>query len=137
MVAYNFQPGFAEAIVHGIKQSTMRPQGKRVHAKPGQMVQLFIGARTKSTVRLLEAPVVQTATVTVGEDGIVWDGVLWTDAARLDSFARGEGFDSIGNLQAWFDRRYGLPVSGLTFIRWSFADAIFRADWPLADLVAA
>jgi hypothetical protein len=137
MVAYNFQPGFAEAIVHGIKQSTMRPQGKRAHARPGQMVQLFIGARTKSTVRLLEAPVVQTATVDVDQAGVVMNGVRWTDAARLHSFARGEGFDTICNLQAWFDRRYGLPVTGLTLIQWSFKDAVFRAEWPIADQVAA
>lgn len=137
MVAYNFEPGFAEAIVTGIKQSTMRPMGKRAHATPGQMVQLFIGSRTKSVTRLLEAPVVHTATVEVHVGGIVQDGQQITDVGPLDSFAWGEGFHSIGDLQAWFDRRYGLPVTGLTLIQWSFKDAVFRADWPLVPVVAA
>ena len=132
MVAYNFQPEFADAIVEGRKVSTIRPERKRGHARPGQVVHLFIGQRGKSAERLLEAPCVMVQAVEIHEGGIVIDGEPIADDGQLDAIATEDGFKSFGNMQAWFERRYGLPAIGLTRIAWDFEAAGFRLGEALA-----
>jgi hypothetical protein len=46
MVAYSFQKMFAEDIRFGFKTHTVRDERKR-HARPGEMLQLYTGMRTK------------------------------------------------------------------------------------------
>lgn len=41
MAAYNFQKQFVHLIENGDKHQTIRRRGKRHHAKPGGMVQLY------------------------------------------------------------------------------------------------
>lgn len=127
MVAYNFQPEFAEAIVAGSKVSTIRPARARGHARPGQVVHLFIGLRGKSGLRLLEAPCVACEPVEIHEAGMVVSGEPLADVEQLDTIARRDGFTGFGNMQAWFERRYGLPALGLTRITWDRAGAGYVA----------
>lgn len=46
MVAYSFQKQFAEPILSGLKQQTIRLDRKR-HARPGETLQLYTGMRTR------------------------------------------------------------------------------------------
>lgn len=47
MVAYNFQARFARDVEAGRKRQTMRALGRRRHAEPGDVLQLYTGQRTK------------------------------------------------------------------------------------------
>lgn len=51
MVAYSFKKRFADAVESGAKSQTIRAPRKR-HARPGELVQLYTGMRTKQCRRL-------------------------------------------------------------------------------------
>lgn len=53
MVAYNFQSRFAGPIKRGEKSHTIRKNGKRRHARPGEPLQLYTGMRTKSCKKII------------------------------------------------------------------------------------
>lgn len=53
MAAYNFKSQFVPKIESGEKTQTVRRIGKRVHAKPGQPVQLYTGMRTKKCRKII------------------------------------------------------------------------------------
>jgi hypothetical protein len=46
MPAYNFLPRFAPLVESGEKRQTIRAVGKRRHARPGDLLQLYTGQRT-------------------------------------------------------------------------------------------
>lgn len=56
MVAYNFQSQFVEAIRNGSKSHTIRRNGKRRHARPGESLQLYSGMRTKACKKIITDP---------------------------------------------------------------------------------
>lgn len=127
MVAYNFQTDFAYDILSGRKLSTIRPNGKRRHAVAGDELQLYVGMRTSSCRLLLRVPCLYSKPVEIHHWGAVIDGVGCM-GANMERLAGIEGFASAGNMQAWFDNRYGLPAVGFTQIRWDFAAATFHAE---------
>jgi hypothetical protein len=51
MVAYSFAPQFIDTIRSGTKCQTIRPIGKRRHARTGEPVQLYTGMRTATPPR--------------------------------------------------------------------------------------
>lgn len=53
MVAYSFQKQFAEPILSGQKLQTIRAPRKR-HARPGEMLQLYTGMRTRTCKKIAE-----------------------------------------------------------------------------------
>lgn len=128
MVAYNFQPEFIEPILSGRKTSTIRPNGKRRDARAGELVQLYTGMRSPDCLRLLEAPCLRAVPIEIHRACVIADGVRKDNPAYYDTLARIEGFASFGNLQAWFDHRYGLPACGFTQICWDFGAATGRAE---------
>lgn len=128
MVAYSFQPDFAAPIESGSKRSTIRPNGKRRHARAGEELQLYIGLRTRSSRLLLRVPCERSVQIEIHAKGVWADGVFKTNSAYYANLARIEGFASFGNLQAWFDRRYGLRVVGFTQITWDPAQALSGAE---------
>ena len=54
MVAYNYKKQFAGAVESQSKKHTIRQNGKRLHAKPGQMIQHYVGMRTKSCEKIID-----------------------------------------------------------------------------------
>ncbi|MBP5857272.1 hypothetical protein KAJ83_09650 [Marivibrio halodurans] len=54
MVAYNFKSGFVRDIRAGIKDHTVRGNRARRHARPGELVQLYTGMRTKQCTKILD-----------------------------------------------------------------------------------
>jgi len=127
MVAYNFQTDFAPDILSGRKLSTIRPNGKRRHAVAGDELQLYVGMRTSSCRLLLRVPCLHSKPVEIHHWGAVIDGAVFM-GANMEKLAGIEGFASAGNMQAWFDNRYGLPAVGFTQIRWDFAAVTFHAE---------
>jgi len=93
MVAYNFQKRFVSRIEDGTKGQTIRRERKR-HARPGELLQLYTGMRTKhcsligtawchrvSPIRLdFDTPLIETA----------WETI--TAPLKLDLFAVADGF---------------------------------------------
>lgn len=129
MVAYNFQTDFKPAILSGRKLSTIRPNGKRRHAVAGDELQLYVGMRTSSCCLLLRVPCLFSRPIEITTRDIRVGHMrdqLHEESAEV--LARIEGFTCAGNLQAWFDNRYGLPAVGFTQIRWDFTAATFHAD---------
>ncbi|AUQ89380.1 MULTISPECIES: ASCH domain-containing protein [Phaeobacter] len=127
MVAYSFQQEFGSDILSGRKLSTIRPNGKRRHAAAGDELQLYVGMRTKACRLLLRVPCLYSKPVEIHHWGAVIGGVGCV-GANMEKLATIEGFASAGNMQAWFDNRYGLPAVGFTQIRWDFSAATFVAD---------
>lgn len=123
MVAYNFQPEFISPILLGTKVSTIRPDGKRRHARAGEEVQLYVGMRTPDCALLLRARCLRSLPIEIHADHVRADGQCKANPVYYEILARNEGFSSFGNLQAWFDRRYGLPAVGFTQIIWDFGAA--------------
>lgn len=120
MVAYNFQPQFAEAVRNGTKLQTIRPHGKRKHAEAGDQLQLYTGMRTKACRLLRRAVCVETQTLMIMEEGVILTdlGEHWITGAALEALSLRDGFESWLEMRDWFKARYGLPFNG-HLIRWS------------------
>jgi hypothetical protein len=115
MVAYNFQPQFAPAVESGIKRQTIRPQGKRRHAKPGDVLQLYTGQRTRSCRLLRKAKCLISTYCSITEDGITTGNF---PAVDLDLFAKSDGFRDFSHMKQWFSDTHGLPFTGRLIV-WS------------------
>ncbi|MBN9568748.1 MAG: hypothetical protein J0H79_14200 [Alphaproteobacteria bacterium] len=105
MVAYSFKRQFVQPIRALNKRQTMRNERKR-HARPGEILQLYTGMRTKHC-RLIGTATC-TAVLPVRLDFVkarVEIGPkLRTD--RLDEFAREDGFDTWPDLCAFWAREH-------------------------------
>lgn len=136
MVAYSFKKQFTAPILAGTKAQTMRADRKR-HARPGELVQLFTGMRTKHCRRLGEALCLEVAPVRIElprarrvpevmiftPDGDLARHVL-TPSALL-AFARADGFRDFDELHAfWAEEHPGVDTFHGVLIRWQpFAPA--------------
>lgn len=115
MVAYNFQARFASAVERGEKRQTIRLQGSRRHARPGEAVQLYTGMRTKDCRRLREAVCDLSTSCAIREEGVTLGNHPCVD---VDDFARADGFADFEAMKAWFREMHGLPFVG-RLIRWT------------------
>jgi hypothetical protein len=140
MVAYSFKRRFAPPILMGAKAQTIRVNraGRSRHARAGEQLQLYIGMRTRHC-RRLGAPAC-TAVVPVrlvfGPKGpaelFQVDG-LPLPPARMDVFAREDGFESVQDMAAFWWEEHPGDGALLTFegvlIRWqAFSDPELLAE---------
>lgn len=100
MVAYSFQPRFAEPILEGTKGGTIRGRRKR-HARPGELIQLYTGMRS-ANCRLItrkRCGAVEPITLVLGATPrVIIGGVDRGSSGRaLMAFARFDGFPG------WFE----------------------------------
>lgn len=102
MVAYSFQKRFVTDIQTGRKPHTIRAHRKR-HARPGEMLQLYCGMRTKGCFKIIPdvvCPLVQDISIWVqselpsGIAGIEVAG-FELDEDQVDGLARSDGFSDI------------------------------------------
>jgi len=114
MVAYNFQGRFADAVESGEKHQTIRAEGKRRHAHPGDKLQLYSGQRTKSCRKLREAICDDVMPIKINEDGVT---ICGTPVIDLELLARLDGFISWAEMRDWFAKVHGLPFKGI-MIQW-------------------
>ncbi|MGG6295245.1 hypothetical protein ACQ4M4_12720 [Leptolyngbya sp. AN02str] len=123
MVAYNFQGRFVPSIEAGRKTQTIRANGKRRHAKPGESLQLYTGMRTKACRKIVEVDPLCVAVLPVVihyELGIKVDGLWITDADAREAIAAADGFESWIEMFRFFKTTHKLTFHGL-LIKWEVA----------------
>lgn len=119
MVAYSFQARFADAVATGRKRQTIRSQGMRRHARPGDKLQLYVGMRTNHCRKLVDPdPVcvsVQTVDIPENDFPLVDGKPISNDAAYM--LAVNDGFSNVAEMLSWFKEHHGLPFLGV-LIKW-------------------
>jgi len=105
VVAFNFSPEFADAVVSGEKVQTVR---KTKRAKPGDLLQLYTGQRTKNCRLLREAKCAYVDYVHIAPDGLTV-GDTEKHPGNADAFAKRDGFKNFDAMLAWFAAKYGSP----------------------------
>lgn len=122
MVAYNFQRQFVEPIKTGRKKHTIRKNGKRDHAKPGDRLQLYTGMRTKSCNKIVaddpECVLSVSIQIEVGFDRIHSIYIGGDEVDDLDYFAKSDGFESINAMHKFWVDFNGVGCFHGTMIGW-------------------
>ncbi len=115
MPAFNFQKQFADAVERGEKCQTIRAErvDGRLPTKPGDIIALYTGMRTKACRKLGEGECVAVETIRITRRGVSVD-CRRQDAERM---AHADGFEDAAAMRAWFEKIHGLPFMG-HLIRW-------------------
>ena len=110
MVAYSFKAQFETAIREGWKTQTIRA-GRARHARPGEMLQLFVGMRTAHCRKICDdvrCTAVMKIVISFDGDGsierIITDGVPVRD---LDAFAILDGFRDADEMADFWKGEHG------------------------------
>lgn len=150
MVAYSFQPQFAEPIIAGTKRQTIRRPGKRRHARPGERLQLYTGMRTKQCRKIgdavcegvfeiaLDLRMIRGFSITSRSAGVNFGNPLEALTTHpitpprfksFDAFARADGFADWAALKAFFEQHHpGVDQFEGFLITWTdFQPASFSA----------
>ncbi len=125
MVAYSFKQQFVSPIMAGHKRGTIRANGKRQHAVPGQTLQLYTAMRTRSCRLIAEAPcqAVDRIVIRFSKDGH-HDTVRVAERPvmrgfALDAFAGTDGFTGWTAMRAfWAENHPGIVRFEGVWIRW-------------------
>jgi hypothetical protein len=130
MVAYSFKKRFGPPILAGIKAQTIRADRKR-HARPGELVHLFTGMRTRQCRRLGETPCLSVEPIRIElprarrvPEVLIFDagGALaqhYLTARALQNFARADCFADFDELHAfWRAEHPGVDTFRGVLIRW-------------------
>lgn len=109
MVAFNFEKQFVPKILAGQKFATIRQNAK---CKPGDIMQLYTGMRTKSCELLAEKMCVDVLPIQVFEGGVgipvdTKDTLKY--AYYIGHCPKMLGFDSIDELLGFYKKHYTLP----------------------------
>lgn len=118
MVAYNFQKQFVPDIKSGKKRSTFRPIGKRRHAQPGEMLQLYTGMRTQQCELIMETECRDFNIAFFDMRGITLDNDGLPTVERPDIIARVDGFRDYEDMYRWFVKQYGALEFRMVRIGW-------------------
>lgn len=102
MVAYNFKPQFVGAVERGEKTQTIRRMGKRRHAGPGDVLQLYTGMRTKNCRLLMAALCRNTWAIEIYPDGRVYLDGGRLDDEQVKELAQNDGFGDIPEFLGFF-----------------------------------
>ncbi len=147
MVAYSFAPQFIGSIRSGTKCQTIRPIGKRRHARPGEPVQLYTGMRTATCSKIVETDPICTGSHKIEikistapkqpkifdhpiGGGWVGNGAVATMAYQIaeilidgqavdeSDVAWADGFDDCDEMAQWFGDQYGVGTFVGVMITW-------------------
>lgn len=120
MVAYNFKSQFAPKVESGEKRQTIRANGKRRHARPGEALQLYTGMRTRACRKLIDPDPICTEAIPIRVSW-TWSGILiWLagdSVVDTEAFARADGFGSAVEMRDFIYETHGMPFEG-TCIKW-------------------
>jgi len=128
MVAYSFRPRFVDPIVAGLEPGPLLPGMKRQtvraprvrHARPGEVVQLYTGMRTRSCKHLGNALCIAVEPIVLSFEGrgslsFVNDRMT----CDLNDFAMSDGFRDWADLTAfWAAEHDGISRFEGMLIRW-------------------
>jgi hypothetical protein len=123
MVAYSFKKQFGPLILAGTKAQTIRADraGRSRHARPGELVQLYTGMRTRQCRKLGEARCDEVLPIKMDLIvGLVVAGDGWIREPKdLHSFAQRDGFSDWWELVAfWTAEHPGVDLFKGVLIRW-------------------
>ena len=113
MPMLNFQKQFAADVESGKKTQTIRKRRKNP-IKPGDILYLYTGARTKACRKLGEAKCKSVENISIYTFSYLKNGV---GCHASDGFAKKDGFDTWGDLLKFFIETHGLPFKG-DLIKW-------------------
>lgn len=115
MSAYNFKARYVPHIRSGRKRHTIRAEGKRRHARPGERVQLYTGMRTKQCAKIMPDPLcTKVEDIELYEWTVRVAGqILFADECEVLAYA--DGFENFAEMMEFFGPR--LPFKG-KLIHW-------------------
>jgi hypothetical protein len=109
MVAYSFKERFVAPILAGAKRQTIRAERKR-HARPGEVLHLYTGMRTKHCRLIGSAVCADVRSITLLFDlNPEYEGILLPGfgfPGGLDGFAASDGFASWEYLKAFWQQNH-------------------------------
>lgn len=122
MVAYSFQRRFATPISTLVKRQTIRADRRR-HARPGEMLQLFTGMRTRHCAKIIADPrclSVEPIVLRMDSDGCIAEAEIGGQLIEdLDGFAIQDGFESLSDMSGFWVKSHGhMQVFRGVLIRW-------------------
>jgi len=129
MVAYSFKKQFVEPILAGTKCQTIRADRKR-HARPGEIVQLYTGMRTRHCKLIAKRECIRVYPITLDFAGkeITIGGGAWRTIplvherirtpAKLDEFARADGFRDFDDMRSFWATNHGVETFKGVIIYW-------------------
>lgn len=130
MVAYSFNPRFEAPILAGTKCWTIRGEGRRRHARSGEMVQLYVGQRTRHCRLLGQAMCTDVRPIQIilsdawgkpridfididHERGPSIFNLTFKTREEIDQFARADGFsDGRDMAEFWWCTHRNLIING-------------------------
>lgn len=126
MTAYSFKKQFVWPILIGIgaavpdsfgspgpKRQTIRAIGKRRHARPGEVIQLYTAMRTKQCRKLGDAICKSVEPIRISVDGnqvVLKERGRILDGGALDEFARSDGFAGWAEMKKFWQDEHGAMV---------------------------
>lgn len=115
MVAINFKKQFAPDVESGIKKQTIRAKAR---CKPGDVLQLYTGQRTKQCRKLKEVECKNVVRIIIAENAVILAKKLIIDSEKgLKAIANDDGFKSWDDMKNFFSETHGLPFLG-HLIKW-------------------
>jgi uncharacterized protein YqfB (UPF0267 family) len=123
MVAYSFKERFAEPITSGTKRQTIRAERKR-HARPGEVLQLYQGMRTRHCRLILRAQCLDVKPIRIDlVEQTVTAGIECINTRKaLDAFARRDGFSDWDDMHDfWMIEHSGKETFSGVLITWTDA----------------
>lgn len=110
MVAYSFQRRFAPPISTLVKRQTIRADRRR-HARPGEMLQLFTGMRTRHCAKIIADPrclSVEPIVLRMDDASCIVEGEIGgTPIKDLDALAILDGFESLSDMSGFWVMSHG------------------------------
>jgi len=122
MVAYSFKKQFVAPILLGTKCQTIRANGKRRHARPGDALQLYTGMRTKQCRKIGDAMCRSYELISINVElwaistGVFPKFTAWPE--WLDDFARRDGFADRFEMRDFWLKAHGPGLFQGVLIRW-------------------
>ena len=82
-------------------------------AKPGDVIDLYTGMRTKQCRRLARVECIEVVTFRIDRVGGKAEVRVRSDPADAEAQARADGFENSAAMLDWFEETHGLPFRGL------------------------
>jgi len=129
MVAYGFKKQFVDAIRSGLgnyehidgmipapKRQTIRAIGKRRHARPDEVLQLYTAMRTKQCQKIGDATCVYVQPIVI--DVLKAKLKFSSFVTDPEAFARADGFATAADMHAFWLKEHGLGKFEGVLIKW-------------------
>ncbi len=125
MVAYSFKKIFVPDIQAGRKMQTVRAFRKR-HARPGEMIQLYCGMRTKHCFKIIpDVLCVSVEPISIDVSPIKIKSIALNSQKLcfngMNQFAINDGFSDIGAMHQFWLKEHGEGLFYGDLIKWETA----------------